>query len=74
VSFPRSFDVLEFCVHDAGGELLAAAVHVEDAAYLASRVGEGATVRLHGRVVWTDGQGDVGRAAEAVYTLLASDS
>lgn len=74
--FRTELDVLEFCVHGPDGYLLAATVHVEDAATLVSSLDEGGTIRHRdGLVLWTEGEDGVAvecDIAAEVYERLAN--
>jgi hypothetical protein len=53
------------------GEYIAACVHVEDAAALLALNGEGSKIKLHGRIVYTDGiDGHASDSYDAVGRII----
>lgn len=62
-------DKLPYCVHNSAKTLVARCKHAEDAAGILGLYDNGATIRVRGRTVYTEGED--GRAAES-YDEVAS--
>ena len=63
---------LPYFVHNEDGALVARTLHGEDAAALVAILGDGATIRVHGSVLWHEGHEDqpAGESYDHVARLL----
>ena len=68
--------MLQWSIHNADGDLMAITKHAEDAAAFVALIGDGATVRNGGKVLWTEGAEDIPAAESydaAASTILERD-